>query len=128
MKTFLSTLLLLVTGVGQATVQVQVQPQSDGLLVSATQLHQGEKYSECWLASQDQEYEVDRLSPNSWLASTYPSSGTITLVVCSEAGTCRLYEEQFDLHPNSWHPWWLVIAFITGGAYVARRLWLRRAV
>ena len=96
MKT-LSILLLL-----SVCDPVLLSVQKDTLSISGPPLGPNEKYTDCWLTSEnDVEFEVRQTSPVSWATSKFPESGMVTLVVCSEDGGCHLVEQDYQLEPRA---------------------------
>ena len=110
MKSYLVASFLLASVVGVEN-RVQVSRQNSSLLISAPELPVGQKYTECWLDSIP-DASVERLSPVSWRITTPDDSGMVTLVVCSDEGSCSLVEVEFDLARGP--PLWTVLAIALG--------------
>ena len=110
MINYLLVSFLLASVVGMES-RVQVSRQNSSLLISAPVLPVGQKYTECWLESMP-DASVETLSANSWRIIVPDESGIVTLVVCSDTGSCNLIETAFDLARGP--PLYLVVAIALG--------------
>jgi len=110
MKSYLVVSFLLASVVGMES-RVQVSRQNSSLLISAPVLPVGQKYTECWLESMP-DASVETLSANSWRIIVPDESGIVTLVVCTDTGSCNLIEVPFDLSRGP--PLWTVVLIALG--------------